>query len=141
MYALFSSHKGFSLVEALVAVGILALGLVAVIGVFPLTLRVNKEAEQMSLASVYARAKLEQVSQLSYDDLAVGDYEVRARISADSSDPAYHLERQTVVSYVDSSLQNSVSDTGFKKVQVTVYWSDRNGGNDSYVLTTLMARK
>lgn len=136
-----NKKNGFSIIEALVAIAILALGLLAVLGVFPLTLQVNKEGERLSLASVYARAKLEQVSELSYDDVTAGVFETRAKLSNDSADPAYYLERQTIVSYVNSDLQTSVSDTGFKKIEVTVFWTNQHGQDSFYILTTLLANK
>ncbi len=141
MFEQYNKKKGFSLIEALVAVGILSLGLVAVLGVFPLTLQVNKQSEKLSLASVYARTQLEQLSKLSYDDLPVGTYEARAKLAASINDPAYYLDRQTIINYVDSDLQNSASDNNLKKIIVTVFWKNKYAQDQTYVLTTLVTRK
>ena len=135
------NQTGFSLIEALVATAILALGLLAVLGAFPLAMRVNKEAERASLASIYARSKLEQLLTTSYDDVATGTIEPRARLSADPASPAYTLERQTVVTLVDADLNTSVSDVGLKKFTVTVFWPGRQGGGSkSLTLTSILAQ-
>lgn len=134
------SH-GFSLIEVLVAIGILAVGLVAIISIFPFSIKANKGAELASVASSYARSQLEQVLATNYDDVGSGTIEARARVSSNPSDVAYVLERQTVVSFVDSSLNASGSDLGLKKIVVTVFWPNRQGSYNSLVLTSLLSNR
>ena len=133
--------KGFSLIEVMVATAILAVGMVAVISIFPLALRANKSAEQASLASVYARAKMEEVLVSPYDEILTGTLETRAKVSTDPNDVAYILEREAIVSYIDTDLNESQSDTGLKKITVTVYWSSRFGAEKSFILNSIISRK
>lgn len=135
------SVKGFSLIEVLVATIVIATGLIAIVSIFPFSMKVNKGAEKASLASAYARAKMEQLLITSYDDLATGTIEARARISNDPTDPAYTLERQTVVALVDSNLNNSGTDVGIKKITVTVFWKNRQNADSSIVLNSLLSSR
>ncbi len=135
-------HKnGFSLLEALVAIAILTVGLLATVSSFPFSLKVNKGAEQASLASVYGKTKLEQLLIQPYDALAVGTVEVKSRISSDPNNPAHALERETVITLVDGNLQPSVSDLGLKKITVRVFWQNRQGGESSLILSSLVSIK
>lgn len=143
MYRLidFKNRPGFSLIEVMVATAILAVGLVAVISIFPLALRANKSAEQASLASAYARAKMEEVIIATYDEVLTGTIEPRAKVSTNPSDSAYILERSTVVKYIDADLNDSASDTGLKQITVTVYWTSRFGTEKSLILNSIISRK
>ncbi|MFH1111579.1 MAG: prepilin-type N-terminal cleavage/methylation domain-containing protein [Patescibacteria group bacterium] len=132
---------GFSLIESLVATAILAIGLLAAVSAFPFSLKVNKGAEQTTLASAYAKTKLEELIAKPYDELTVGTVEPRAHLSADPNNPAHVLERQTVVSLVNVNLEPSAVDIGLKKIIVTVYWPSRGGGDNSLVLTSLLGTK
>lgn len=143
MYKLIESKNkiGFSLIEVMVATAILAVGMVAVISIFPLALRANKSAEQASLASAYARAKMEEVLVSAYDEVLVGTVEPRAKVSIDPSDLAYMLERETVVQYIDSNLNVSLSDMGLKQITVAIYWVSRFGAERSLLLNSIISRK
>lgn len=135
-------HKqGFSLIEVLVAIAVLAVGLVAIVSIFPFAIKMNKGAEQQSLASSYARTKLEQILSSSYDEVNTGTIEQRAKVTLNPSDSAYALERQTTVTLVDANLNTSVTDIGLKKVQVTVYWPNRQGGDNTFVISSLLSNK
>lgn len=129
------------MLEVLVAVAVMAVGLVAVVSVFPFSIKTNKNAELTSLASSYARTKLEQALTSAYDELAVGTTEPRARVSLDPANPAYVIERETVVSLLDGNFNPTGSDVGLKKITVTMYWPNRQGGYHTLVLASLTSRK
>ncbi len=114
----FKNKKGFTITEAMVAVFVLMLGIVAVLHLFPLSLQTRKFSEMKTVASQLAQAKIEELSANSYDDISVG---TTTEVQLDSPFEGY--SRQLVVNYVDSNLQNSASDTGLKKIEVTVSWS------------------
>ena len=136
-----SNHRGFSLIEALVATALLGLGLMAVVSAFPFAMRANKGSEFSSLASAYARTKLEELLTTSYDELVAGTIEPRTRLAGSPSDPLYALERESAVTLVDSNLNNSAADVGLKKLTVTVYWPNRQGGSNSLTPTSLSSQK
>lgn len=134
-------QRGFSLVEVVVATAVLAIGLITLIGLLPFAIKANKKAESQSLASTYARTKLEQLLASPYDEIGTGTIEPRAKISNDPSNSAYALERQTVVTFIDSNLSTTNSDQGLKKITVTVYWPKPPTGSSSLTLSSILAQK
>lgn len=133
--------QGFSSIEALIATAILAVSLIAIIGLFPFILRLNKQAEYYSLASALARAKIEQLIVTPYDQLTVGNIEPRAHVVMDSNDPLYIFERQSSITLVNGNLQASQSDIGLKKIETTVYWPNKQGSSNSLIISSLIASK
>ncbi|MBI5733980.1 MAG: prepilin-type N-terminal cleavage/methylation domain-containing protein, partial [Candidatus Kerfeldbacteria bacterium] len=100
----YNDHRpGFSLIEVLISTAIIALGLITVVAVMPLSLKVNKSAERASLASAYGRAKIEQILTTSYDEVNTGNLESQIRLSLIPTNPAYIMFRTTTVNYVDSN--------------------------------------
>jgi prepilin-type N-terminal cleavage/methylation domain-containing protein len=136
-----NSQRGFSLIEGLVAIAIAAVVLVAVISVFPLVIKSNKHSELESMASVYAKAKIETILTTPYDELTVGTIEPRTKISSDPLNPAYNFERQAIIQLVDGNLNQTITDIGLKKITVTVYWANRFGGDNSLILSSLASQK
>jgi len=55
------ARRAFTLLEVLVGLGILTAGLLAIIAVFPYTLRSQRDAELLSIAASLAQMKAEQV--------------------------------------------------------------------------------
>ena len=84
-----SDERGFSLIEALIATGILAVSLVSLAGLFGLAIRSNIAARSTTTATVLAQQKLEELRALPWTGL--------------NQSPANALEENTpgVVDYVD----------------------------------------
>ncbi|MEK7653307.1 MAG: prepilin-type N-terminal cleavage/methylation domain-containing protein [Patescibacteria group bacterium] len=133
---------GFSLIEALVAVAVLLIGILAVSVAFPLSLKVSQSAEQATIAANLAQAKIEEIFQSGYDNLNIGDIEAKHRLAETSADPFYYYQRETEVEYIDSNLNHSETETGMKKITVTVYWySSALNAEKNMSLTIIMSRK
>lgn len=116
------SKTGFTVIEAMIAIAVLAIGFLAVVKIFPVALQISKSAEQATVAMNLAQAKTEELFSSGYDNINVGAIETKSRLSADPADPFYPYQRETTAGYVDENLQSSVSDTGMKKITVTVFW-------------------
>ena len=114
--------KGFSLIEAMIAIVILTVAILSLAQVFPRVMKISRSAEMATVAANLSQAKIEEMFYTDYDNITVGIIEAKHRLSADSANPFYQYQRQTVANYVDSSLNNSASDTGMKKITVTTYW-------------------
>lgn len=114
--------------EAMVAVFVLTLGIVAVLHLFPLSLQTRKFSEMKTVASQLAQAKIEELAAVSYDDILVG-----TTTEPQLNSPFEAYSRQLIVNYVDANLQNSVSDTRLKKIEVTVFWSSSLSISDKSV--------
>jgi len=131
--------KAFTLVEVLVAAAVMALALTAVSQTFSMGMELSYNAEKETMAVALAQEKLEETLSLGYDNISVGESE-RERFSDDSESHFYAFENQVEVSYMNENLEESVSDTGLKKIKVNVFWPSR-GGEEEENLTLLIAKK
>lgn len=116
------NNFGVSLLEAIIAIAVLALAILSITQVFPLVLKMSRIAEQTTIAANLAQAQAEYMHYLGYNGITTDNLEARHRLAADPANPFYQYERQTVVSYVDGNLADSATDTGLKKISITVYW-------------------
>ncbi len=124
--ALLRSRKGISFIESILALLILSLGIFAYISLFAEMSTATIEDELASTASRLANQKLEEVLATKAN---LGYAQVNLGTTTENITYANHAYvRQTSINYVSvSDLQTlSGSDTGIKKVDVTVSWSDRS---------------
>ena len=61
--------RGFSLIELVVALGLLGVGLVGVVRLFPVGLRASKRSEVISKATLLAQQQLEEIKTFGFDAL------------------------------------------------------------------------
>lgn len=111
------------LIEVMVSFAILAIAFIAIAQIYPFSSSINKSAENATKASYAAQMKIEELNSLGYDNIGTGIVEAKHRLSDDASNYLYFFQRQTVVNYATSDLQNSASDTSLKKIAVTVYYT------------------
>lgn len=131
-----------SLIETMVALLILMVAFVSLIQSFPFSQTIVKTAENSTKAAYLAQNELEQLLALGYDNIPVGTVETKQRLSDDSADYLYYFQRQTAVSYLDSNWQASVSDTGMKKISVTVYYTNSISKTESsYNISALASQR
>jgi Tfp pilus assembly protein PilV len=116
------NNQGISLIEAAIAITVLLVGIVAAAQIFPLAVKVNKTAEQTTVAADLAQSKIEEVFSQGFENIPLGTIEPRQRLANSSTNPFYYYERQTVVDYVDSDLNYSAATTGLKRISTTIYW-------------------
>lgn len=117
------NKKGFTILEATIAIFILLIGLLAVVQLFPFSLKIIGDSSDLTIGSNLAVSKLEEIRGLTYDTVGTGTIETKQRLSSDPSSYLYNFQRQTVVTLVDSNLNASAGDVGLKEITVTVYWS------------------
>ena len=117
-----TDNRGFSLLEALLAIAVILVGILAIVKIFPLAFQVSQAAAKATIATNLAQAKIEEIFYLDYDNITLGALEAKHRLSADPANPFYYYQRQTVAKYVDGNLNYSATDTGLKKITATVYW-------------------
>jgi len=137
----FKRTKGFTLIEVMVSFFIFSMVFIALAYAFPQGLMINKTAENSTKASYLAQAKLEELNSLNYADIAVGAIEAKHRLAEDAASYLYYFQRQTEVVYVDGDLQASATDTGLKKVTVTIYFANSLSKTEkTYTTTTLISQ-
>lgn len=67
-------QKGFNLIETLIAVAMLAIGIVALAELFAVSIKQNAVADDLTTISSYAQDKMEELKDMSYKSLtASGD--------------------------------------------------------------------
>jgi Tfp pilus assembly protein PilV len=138
--------SGFTVIESLVAVFVLTVGFIAVTQLFPFNLRTEKSAEMKAKAIELAQGKVEEMSSKSYSEItcslaAVPCEETESPLAEDND-----FRRTLSVSYVSpqDNFQAPVpsnTDTGVKKISVTVFWKAFTGGEESLTVSTLNAQK
>ena len=128
--------------ELLIAVSLFSFGMLSVIQIFPINRRYLTQSAQTTQAAFLAQEQMEIIRELPYSSITTGTFEARHTVGTGTSDPLNQFERQTVVSFVDSSNDwaASGSDTGLKKIDVTVYWLERTI-NRQYGLSTYVSEK
>ncbi len=135
------NQRGLSLIEIIVSFSIIAFSFIALVQSFPLALNLNKTSENATKASYLAQEKIEQLYSLGYAGFSTGVIEAKARLSADPTNYLYNFQRQTTVDFVDGNLQISGSDTGMKKISVTVYYTNSfTRSEKGYLTTTLISQ-
>jgi len=136
------NNFGMSLIETMVALLILMVAFISLIQSFPFSQSVVKTAENSTKAAYLAQNELEQLLALNYESVPVGTVEAKQRLSADSTNYLYYFQRQTTVNYLDSNWQSSASDTGMKKISVTVYYTHSISKKESsYNVSALISQR
>lgn len=129
------------MVEIMVAFSILSLSFIAIMSSFPMSSMIDKAAENSTKASYLAQNKIEELYSLGYDNIATGTIETKHRLSNDESNYLYFFQRQTEAQNVDGNLNLSQTNTGLKKITVTVYYNDSLSKTEkSYTTTTLISQ-
>ena len=137
-----TNHYGISIIEALIAMSILLIGILSIARVFPLATKISRSAEETTIAANLAQGQIESLFSLGYEDIGTGLIETKHRLAADPGNPFYNYQRQTDIRYVDANLSTSTSDTGLKKITVTVFWNNPALNTEkSYPLIMLLSQK
>jgi len=139
---LLNYQQGLSLIEIMVAFTILVIAFIGLTQSFPYGLSITKSAENITIASYLAQAKIEELYYSGYSNISTGVIEEKHRLSDDQTNYLYFYQRQTEVSYVDGDLSESIEDTGMKKISVTVYYLNALSKTEkSYNITTLISSR
>jgi Tfp pilus assembly protein PilV len=136
------NNQGVSLIEAIVSVFILAIGIISIATIFPLIIKTSKTSEQETIAANLIQAKMEELFYYGYDGLETGIIEPKSRLAQDPTNPFYNYQREVEISYVDGDLNDSLTETGLKKIIVTVYYNTAQFNLEKALpITVLIAKK
>ena len=129
--------KGFTLTEAIIAAAVLAIGVVTIMQVFPVSLNTSSQSRKTTSAINLAQSTIEQTISQPFNNISSV---AKQKVSNDLNDPFYNFYKQVSVTFVDANLADSQTDTGLKKVIATISWQDQ--GNEKQVnVPTLISRK
>lgn len=118
------NNKGITLLEAMITIMVIMIGILSLAKIFPVAYKINKTSEQATVAVNLAQAEIENLYYLQYDNIAPGTVEVKHRLSNIVTDQLYNFQREVLAEYVDADLATAATDTGLKKIIVTIYWYD-----------------
>lgn len=137
--AIQAKKRAFTLLEVLVASTFLMLGLVSSIQIFASGLRFSRSLKIKTAAMGIAQEKVEKIIALGYENIPAGA-SPKEKFSLDSSSFLSLFYTQSAISFLDSNLSDSTSDTGLKKIQVEVFW-EHEGKENSEKITTMLAKR
>ena len=117
------NKNGFSLIEVLIGMLILAFGLLAIGGMQIVSIKGGSFSNNVTKATILAQSRLEGLKQLSYNDASLSN----------------GAHNDGTISNTIFSRTYNVTDTTstLKTITVTVQWTDR--GNHSISLSTMRA--
>lgn len=120
-----SRRKGFTIIEAVVAVAILSIAFVAIIQIFPGTIGLNTNSKRLTVATHLAQQKLEEFVATPYSYISL------------ESDPSF--TNFTESGFYDFAWKAKITqeDTDLKKIEVTVSWDNQKG---SITVSTLRSK-
>ncbi|MFH1029762.1 MAG: hypothetical protein V1770_00705 [bacterium] len=133
--------SGFSLIEILIAITFLTVGIFSVASMFPTGIKMSRTAEEKTLAATIAQEKMEELIASGYEGIAIGIIEPRHEAVQGSYGDIYNFYRETATAYVDEDLSPSESDTGMKKIEVTIFWNAIDGTEKNITLRRLISRR
>jgi prepilin-type N-terminal cleavage/methylation domain-containing protein len=127
-----STQLGFTLIEVTVAVTVLAVSVLAILGLGTLSTRFSQENERQTVALGLARGKMEAVRLLAYDDVALLPEGALPREEVvQQNDQVYFV--MTDVTLVDDP---GGQQDAYKKVQTTVEWNTPDAGKRTIKLVS-----
>ena len=130
-------EKGFTFIEAMIAILIFTLGVVAVLQVFPLAFGIEIANQKETQATMLCQEKVEEINSLTYPEIKVG-----VQTEDPLPSPFDKFSRETTINYVDRNLETTSSDIGMKKIEVKVWWkSFYPAGEKQIKITTLIAER
>ena len=123
------NENGFSLIEMLVGILILAFGLLAIAGMQVVSIKGGFFSNNVTKATILAQSKLEDLKRLTYS------------YSSTDANLSSGVHNEGTIAHSIFSRSYNVTDTTstLKTITVTVQWTDK--GNHSISLSTMRAQQ
>ena len=112
------NKRGFSLLELIIAIAVLAVGLVGVLQIFPIGLRASQRAGIMTKAAFLAQNKIEDIKLAGFD--AITELPPKIPLSGKDGDFEWNIKID------DVNLEGVENTSEMRKVTVILTWPERN---------------
>ena len=140
--------KGFTIIEVLVGIFILAVGIIAVLNIFPLGLQMAISAQAASTASQLAQEKMEEMVSKQYSELSfylgnnTEEYGSMAGFEKYKRTTDISCVHRDDLSGVDCSYDLINDPDPLKKIEITVFWKSSLGAAEQSVsLASLVTKR
>ncbi|MBI3618229.1 MAG: prepilin-type N-terminal cleavage/methylation domain-containing protein [Candidatus Omnitrophica bacterium] len=131
---IFPDQKGFTLVEVLIAVGILAVVIVGLLQLFVYCSNLAEAAGNTTLAVNEAQNKMEEIRNHDFNSIAT-DY-----ASGGTPGNTFTLTSLNGTGTITTS-QEAGGSSELLRIQIDVSWQNKNSRNFSTALTSLIAKR
>ena len=120
-----SNLKGFSLIELMIAVAILAMAIFGIFHAYSVSFMGMVDARDITVTTNYARKEMENLKNMSFDSLYIVFQE------------SFTIPTSTKFSGT-KTIEIWNSNVDLKKVTTVISWNDRNGNTKEVMLETLI---
>lgn len=132
------SSNSFTLIELIIAIFILAVGIVGVLQAFPIGTQVASMSKMATVATQLAQQKMEEIISKPYTDIS-------SEATTTLSSPFQAYSRAVEVTCYDPNgegISPDCPDTGIKKIEVIVLWKSPLGPSQKEVkIASLISRR
>ena len=122
-------HKGFTLLEILIALAILVIGIAAVVNLFPVGLHASKRAADFTMAGMLAQEKMAELMYLGYNRLnevdGGGDLDFPTTNPSHSGDTENFPSPDDAYSWWLSLDSTQLNLDNLVMATLQIYWLDR----------------
>lgn len=131
--------KSFTLIELLIVIFVLTVGIIGVISMFPMGIQTGKSAQIATVATSLNQGKIEEIIFKSYGEISVGS---TTEAYGEISNFEFY-KRVTEVNYYDPVNSTVIdSDSGIKRIEVTVFWQSSLGGSEKNInIVSLISKR
>ncbi|MFA4991187.1 MAG: prepilin-type N-terminal cleavage/methylation domain-containing protein [Candidatus Omnitrophota bacterium] len=119
--------KGFSLLELIIAIAVLAVGLVGILQIFPIGLRASQRAGMMTKAAFLAQNKIGDVKLAGFDSITA----LPPKIALSGREGDFEWG----VNIEDADLEGVESDDNIRRIIVKVSWPERGATRSKDFIT------
>jgi type IV pilus assembly protein PilV len=113
-------YQGFTLIEVMIAMVILAVGLLSLMTMQIVSIRANAFSSEMTYASMLAQSRLEQIRNMSYTSINPGTVTDTVPASASTKGMAYAVE---------TKVEDNLPATDMKTITLTINWTGTPAGS------------
>ena len=124
--------RGFSLIEVMVALLVLAFGLLTVASAQIYAMRGGQSGRHKTRAMTIAQSQMEQLQGLTWPNIAVTGWTAGQVVNTGIAAPNNMIEQSYLVQWrITAAIPNSM-----REIDVRVSWSEPNGNADSFTITS-----